>query len=80
MAAHTHTPRGSEDTADTNEPSGNVLAKPFGRGNNLYKTSGTQVDFRALSSTGGSQEHNNNQLFIAINLIIALQGLYPSRG
>lgn len=29
--------------------------------------------------TGGSQAHNNMQPYLAINFIIALQGLYPSR-
>jgi len=35
---------------------------------------------QSLPLTGGSQSHNNMQPFIAINYIIALQGLYPSRG
>ena len=30
-------------------------------------------------ATGGSQAHNNMQPYLAINFIIALQGLYPSR-
>lgn len=34
----------------------------------------------ALPNTGGSQPHNNMQPFLAINFIIALQGLYPDRG
>lgn len=32
-----------------------------------------------LQNTGGSQEHNNMQPYLAINFIIALIGLYPSR-
>ena len=34
---------------------------------------------QVLPSTGGSQLHNNLQPFIAMNFIIALVGLYPSR-
>jgi microcystin-dependent protein len=32
-----------------------------------------------LATTGGSQAHQNMQPFLAINFIIALVGLYPSR-
>ena len=33
-----------------------------------------------LAGTGGSQAHENRQPFLTLNYIIALQGLYPSRG
>lgn len=33
----------------------------------------------SLSNSGGGQFHNNLQPFLAMNFIIALQGLYPSR-
>ncbi|MEC9402128.1 MAG: phage tail protein, partial [Pseudomonadota bacterium] len=33
-----------------------------------------------LSATGGSQSHDNVQPYLTLNFIIALQGLYPSRG
>jgi microcystin-dependent protein len=33
----------------------------------------------ALPAAGGSQSHNNMQPYLAINFIIALTGLYPSR-
>ena len=44
-------------------------------------TSANLVDMAAqtLSTTGGGQAHNNIQPFLALNFIIALQGLYPSR-
>ncbi len=32
-----------------------------------------------ISNTGSGQSHNNMQPYLAINFIIALQGLYPSR-
>ena len=33
----------------------------------------------ALSNAGGSQPHNNLQPYLAVNFIIALQGIFPSR-
>jgi len=44
-------------------------------------TSANLVDMasEALSTTGGGQAHTNVQPFLALNFIIALQGLYPSR-
>lgn len=34
----------------------------------------------AVSMAGGSQPHENRQPFLAVTFIIALQGIYPSRG
>ncbi|MEM7427437.1 MAG: phage tail protein, partial [Pseudomonadota bacterium] len=34
----------------------------------------------ALATTGGGQAHTNMQPFLTLNYIIALQGLFPSRG
>lgn len=39
----------------------------------------TAMADQALPNTGGSQPHNNLQPFLAMNFIIALVGLYPSR-
>lgn len=35
--------------------------------------------FEASGMTGGSQPHNNLQPYLALNYIIALQGIFPSR-
>jgi microcystin-dependent protein len=80
MASHAHGARASTDTASINEPNNDILARPLGRGSNIYKASGTQVPFRQLTDTGGGQSHNNLQPFLTLNYIIALVGLYPSRG
>jgi microcystin-dependent protein len=34
---------------------------------------------QAISSVGGSQPHNNMMPYLALNFIIALQGIFPSR-
>lgn len=38
------------------------------------------MNTRSISNTGGTQSHPNNQPTLAIGFIIALVGLYPSRG
>jgi microcystin-dependent protein len=59
------------------------MALARSRGGNLYQTNTNSnlvpMDPRSLPSTGGSQAHNNMQPFLAINFVIALVGLYPSR-
>lgn len=81
MASHTHTFRGSSDPPDSRQPGGSLAAQPAGRGAGvLYGTTNVvDQDPRTVGNAGGSQAHNNLQPFLAINFIIALQGLYPSR-
>lgn len=50
--------------------------------NNVYTnvaTSNAPMSGNMLASAGGSQAHNNMQPYLAINFILALVGLYPSR-
>jgi microcystin-dependent protein len=82
MPNHNHTVHASSDSFNANDPAGNLLGRsssPFA--GQLYRQSGTQVPLldEMVGSTGGSQAHNNMQPYMAINYIIALVGLYPSR-
>ncbi|MEM7033147.1 MAG: tail fiber protein [Chloroflexota bacterium] len=43
-------------------------------------TSDVDMASESLSTTGGGQAHSNVQPFLTLNYIIALQGLFPSRG
>lgn len=62
--------------ANASNPVGNYLGASV-----KYSNSTTnQVSMHSVTNTGGSQSHNNMQPYLAINYIIALQGLYPSRG
>lgn len=82
MPAHTHTMQADGSTggplgggANASNPVSNFL------GASVKFRSGTasSVNMEPLSNTGGSQAHNNQQPFLAMYFIIALQGLYPSR-
>ena len=80
MANHNHTVMASGEDADDDDPINHVTATTVGV--RLYnQATNTLVDFasQALVSAGGSQAHNNMQPYMAINYIIALVGLYPSR-
>ncbi len=77
---HTHTLQARAKLGNENSPAGNSLA--VGKGVGIY-TDDTNplvnMDVSSLNNSGGSQSHNNMQPYIALNYIIALQGLYPSR-
>ena len=77
MAAHFHVFNVSQSNADGPVPTGNT----FGSSNNAYAaaTNLTTVLPGTTSNTGGSQPHENRQPFLALNFIIALQGIFPSR-
>ncbi|CAM2066830.1 Phage tail protein [Sulfidibacter corallicola] len=78
MPNHTHTMMTSIDPADFQAPAnGRTIARRaiFHNATNLVNMAST-----ITTNTGGSQPHNNLQPFLTMNFIIALQGLYPSRG
>ena len=80
MPNHTHTAHGDQSPANQRNPENHIPAAGGGRGTVLYADPNNLQSFRKLSSTGGSQSHNNMQPFLVMNFIIALVGLYPSRG
>lgn len=80
MPAHTHVVSGTTDTAVTNEPSNAYLARPLGRGSNLYSpvTAGA-VPMQPTAVMGSGLPHNNMQPYLTLNFCIALQGVFPPR-
>lgn len=87
IPAHTHTatataaPHANTAAGTLNTPGGNYAANS---GSDLYAETATvnmgsnQFVF-ALSPTGGTQPHNNIMPYLALNFIIAVEGIYPSR-
>ena len=78
---HSHQLQATSVAQNTTNPSGALHAQaaggrrgvtPYGAGNNL-------TDMQASTSSGGGQAHPNMQPYLALNFVIAIQGLFPSR-
>ena len=83
IPSHTHTARGENTAGTAFEPSNTTTwAHESSQTLASYNTNSqnTTMASAALSTTGGGQAHTNIQPFLTLNFIIALQGLYPSRG
>lgn len=81
LPGHNHSLSGTSTSADQASPSGNTLATEPTGSTAFYKTANPNVQMAPLSIgvTGGSQPMNNLQPYLAINYIIALYGIFPSR-
>ncbi len=82
IPGHNHPLQASNNPATNNVPTGEVLANTDTL--NFYTNNTSPAVVQALSpaaiaNTGGSQSHNNMMPSLAINFIIALFGIYPSR-
>ena len=83
IPSHSHTVRATMTAGGADAPSNTSSIATTSVRDKLYQTNTTAnlVDMapQAVSTTGGSQPHGNMQPYLALNFIIALQGLYPSR-
>lgn len=79
---HTHVPNGSSATAASQaDPSNKVWGSESDAAVNkpYAATPNVSMNTLALNSAGGSQAHNNMQPFLALNFIIALEGVFPPK-
>jgi microcystin-dependent protein len=83
MPVHNHVAKASGGQATQNSPAGNVWAVGVGRRGQLFYASapgtGPAMSAAALDPAGGGQPHNNMPPYLALNFIIALQGIFPPR-
>ncbi|MGA2902845.1 MAG: tail fiber protein [Candidatus Korobacteraceae bacterium] len=85
MPSHSHAV-GATETPTTADPKGAVPAKNVGAtpgsGIHTYGATpdGTTMNNAMIGATGGGQPVSVVQPYLAINYIIALQGIFPSRG
>ena len=83
MPSHTHTSSqvASTNVGNTKSPAGAIPAIS-NDGENNYTTdtsSPTSMASNPIGNAGGNLPHENMPPFLAINFIIALQGVFPSR-
>lgn len=84
MPMHNHDINGSSAVVDTSSPTNAFLGiKGEPRSpENSYTTQATNLapmNPQSISAAGGSQPHENMQPSLAVNFIIALEGIFPSR-
>ena len=84
LPSHTHQMQGSSTVATEDgetTPGGHVLGTDEEEEAQVFHASTGAQGFAttAISSFGGGQTHDNVQPHIALNYIIALEGLYPER-
>jgi microcystin-dependent protein len=82
MPSHTHsyTPQAASGGGTVDSPAGAVWAASAG-GDSLYSTGASNANMapQALGTAGSGQPHENRQPILALNFIIALQGIFPNR-
>lgn len=83
MPSHNHQMQCNDAGGDTATPNGGTFGSG-GRGDAPFYApassfSAVPMAPQALGLTGGSQPHNNLQPYLAVNFIIALQGVFPPR-
>ena len=82
LPAHTHSMNASNDTASSGSPASNSLGTAARGGTVLPYAPGATNQVAMGSTTGsagGNIPVNNMQPYLALNYIIALEGIFPSR-
>jgi microcystin-dependent protein len=80
IPSHSHVLSAANETATTNVPSAQLIARPLGRGNNLYGTGASALmNAATVAPTGGDAPHNNLMPYLTCRFNIALQGVFPPR-
>lgn len=80
---HSHTPHGAPLPATETDPTGNAFAKS--QAGNIYNNTSptpptSQMNAAAITPfPGGNLPHNNMMPYLALNWVIALTGIFPSR-
>jgi microcystin-dependent protein len=76
LPAHNHVPVGNPVAPTVATPAGNLWCN----NTNLYTTASTgAMNPACVLPTGGSQPHENMSPYLVVNMVIALQGIFPSQ-
>ncbi len=81
MPTHSHTPPAASNTLGPDNNTQNEFWSASDADDNIYATTANStMNPGAIGSAGGSQPHNNMQPSLVLKYVIALQGIFPSRG
>ena len=75
LPSHAHPVRANSGPSTTKEPAGAYPAK----GGAYASAQNAKMNTAMLGKTGGGQPHENRQPYLALNYVIALQGIFPSQ-
>lgn len=79
MPSHTHSAACSSSPGNSTSPTGNYWAANANASSPQFAAAlNNTMNAAATSAAGNSQPHDNLMPILAINFIIALEGLYPS--
>ncbi len=79
LPVHTHPMQVSSDVSNSANPGSNVTARPTSVDLYIEEPPNTNMSGSAITSVGGGQPHDNVMPFLAVNFIISLVGIFPSR-
>jgi microcystin-dependent protein len=78
MPSHTHALWADPEKADDNDPGSTLKLATSVRGR-MYNTGNLATMHPAsITPVGGGQPHENQQPYLVVNFVIALQGIFPS--
>jgi microcystin-dependent protein len=78
IPAHSHPFLASTSPAESAMPAGNVPAESSQLALYMDDTPNQPMNAQSITSTGGSQPHNNFQPYLCVDFIISLFGIFPS--
>jgi microcystin-dependent protein len=79
LPTHPHFLNASSANANTPVPGNDLMAGANNAYVNPAAGSLTTLQPATVSNVGGSQPHENRQPLLTLNMIVALQGIFPSR-
>jgi microcystin-dependent protein len=79
IPSHTHALLAAATNGNQVSPLANVLANSFNVTPYINDVTNGNMNAAAITSTGGSQPHNNFQPYLCVDFIISLFGIFPSQ-
>lgn len=80
IPSHNHSVLANSAVGTSPDPAGNFLANTGAFDNEYINNANVNMHPSMINKAGGSQSHTNLQPFLCVNYIIAMYGVFPSRG